>query len=220
MIRNLYAQHILDSLDYWREGNETVHMSLNSGPPQRSIVDLWREAHGFHREADEDELVEDAVLPDPAQRLEPLEQPREVDLPPWAPMSAREPAERGLERFRELVAKLTYKPGYRLHAERDMIRGAEAGCLFRITFRTRNTYQPSEQIDLMQCFLIPHWLLERWGILLAKDEDAALRKMMRWVRKALGWHELHERDEWIRVDGTMVFNPHADGNPSSFRLDA
>lgn len=168
---------------------------------------------------DEADMMEAAVLPDPDRWLEALELPREVDLPPWAPLSMREPAEQGLTRFQELVAKITYKPGYRFHADRDMDRGAEAGCLFRMTFRVQDTYHPGQTPEFMQAFLIPHWLLERWGHLLEQDEQRALDRMARWVRKALGWHELHERDEWIRVDGTMVFDPHQ-GNPSAFRLDA
>lgn len=30
------------------------------------------------------------------------------------------------------------------------------------------------------------------------------------LRECLGYMELHERDEWLRVDGEMPFNPHAD----------
>jgi hypothetical protein len=35
------------------------------------------------------------------------------------------------------------------------------------------------------------------------------RELLNWLRHTLGRVELHERDEWLLVDGRRIFDPHA-----------
>jgi hypothetical protein len=164
----------------------------------------------------EADMMDDALLPEPDRQLGHME----TDGEPTTPLRPDWPMH-GLRAFQDLVAKITYKPGYRLLVLDQLAvpHGVALGCIFAIDFHQPNTYRPTEDIHLSQRFHVPTWLLERWGELAEGDPERARRQMLRWVRKALGWHELHERDEWIRVEGAMPFDPHAVGGPSAFRLD-
>jgi hypothetical protein len=214
-------RRILDSLTF-TEG--TIRMSLHSDPPATEDK-LTEGAPGHVKDwpimpeqpvsGTDADVMEDVLLPDPGRRLGHMET---EDANPFI-MRPDWPTD-GLRAFQDLVGRITYKPGYRLRVLDDLSGRQGMGCVLSIQFRQPNTYRPAEVIELAQNFHVPAWLLERWGELAEARPDEARMRMMRYVRKALGWHELHERDEWIRVDGTMVFDPHAEGGPSSFRLDA
>jgi hypothetical protein len=111
--------------------------------------------------------------------------------------------------FQELVRHITYKPGYRLEVRQpwdQYTRGG--GVLLSITARLEDTYHPGQFTEQAMNFTVVPYVLERWGEWLERRPELARQDMLRLVLKCLGIHELHERDEWFRVDGVMVFDPH------------
>lgn len=157
------------------------------------------------------DIMEDALLPDPGRLLGPMESEGQA----YGPMRPEWPME-GLRAFQMLVDTITYKPGYRLRVVEDLTMPT-MGAVFSLDFQQPDTYHPGQMIRLSQNFHLPIWLLELWGELAEARPEQGQDRMLRWVRKALGWHELHERDEWLRVDGVMRFNPH-EGDPTGRRF--
>ena len=149
--------------------------------------------------------------PDPGR----MEQPMEG----WVPLRPDLPFH-GLRLLMDVVAHITYKPGYRLRVDDPGMGGR---VLLVIVARMRNTYRPADPPnELAMRFEVQPWLLERWGEWASWDQAGvgrARRDILRWVRKCLGHHELHERDEWFRVDGVMVFDPHEKVGPTGLRLN-
>lgn len=97
------------------------------------------------------------------------------------------------DELRRFLSRITYKPGYRLNLEIDGItflirlvlvtaplRDVQGGA--DITLRYSQTYDPN----------------------LFLDEYMARRIVGEFL---LGW-EIHERDEWFKLDGKQVRNPH------------
>ena len=117
----------------------------------------------------------------------------------------------GLAAFEAVVERISYRPGYILRVTR------RAPVLLRVVAELDDSYHPGQRLEVAMHFPVPDWLLEFWGSIADTRPDHAQDEMVRWVRRALGWHELHERDEWLRVDGVRPFDPHA-GDPDSTRL--
>ena len=167
-----------------------------------------------------------SLLPKPPRNLldeVPLDQPIRVGLysnaDPLEPMDTEGPAVIGLPdllvgglvAFEQVVAHLTYKPGYILRVMRPP--------MLRVVAELDDTYHPGRRLEVAMHFPLPEWLLERWGSRAGFDPALAEEEMVRWVRKALGWHELHERDEWLKVEGARPFDPHQGPNgPDPTRL--
>lgn len=93
-----------------------------------------------------------------------------------------------------LIKRVTYRPGYMLDAIYEID--------FDITklivkMRVENTYRPGEMIPIIFQHFLPAWRH------IGDDAEA-----MRFIRDALHDMERHESDEWIRLDGEMIYDPH------------
>lgn len=97
--------------------------------------------------------------------------------------------------WEELVKRVTYRPGYHLEA------------IYEIDFditklivqaTVENTYRRGQMIPIIFQSNLPLWRHMR------DDKEA-----MSFIREALHDMERHESDEWIRLDGEMIFDPHA-----------
>lgn len=113
--------------------------------------------------------------------------------------------------FDAWFTRFTYKPGYEMtlaHPHQlnlnDPYEPVVLGSLFPYSHFYLKAYVPNATTDLHEPYLlqftaiIPHHL-ENHG-------DQAQQDFLRNVLKTF---ELHERDEWFRVDGKEVFEAHA-----------
>jgi hypothetical protein len=158
--------------------------------------------------------------PDRFNGTEPERQPEG-----WVAMNYELPMV-GLAALRDLVGRLSYKPGWRLKVDGEWpvapSLGQFAGARFSVRAPLEDTYNPGQIIQQEASFMAVPWLLERWGDWLAEGSDRgrrlAMADMLRWVRKCLGIFELHERDEWLELDGAKVFDPHEGQAPGALRL--
>jgi hypothetical protein len=153
--------------------------------------------------ADPDPMEDGIPTPDPGA-LEPDEPAGWVPLSPDLPYA-------GLRAFQGLLEGIRYKPGYRLDVENHG-HGLAGATYFTIYAYLANTYRPSEPpSQITMRFPLGRHVLERWGGLVDANPERARTEMLRFVRKCLGWHELHERDEWLKVGKDRPFDPHAGG---------
>lgn len=101
------------------------------------------------------------------------------------------------ERAERLLGRVTYRPGMRLEVHQDVMHGA----LTLVTTRmVENTYQPGQMIRVNTMDPIPGFLVAHDGM-----ED----HFYRWLRETIHRIEMHEADEFLRIDGVMRWNPHA-----------
>lgn len=108
--------------------------------------------------------------------------------------------------MRAVLDRVTYRPGWTiqlraplaLDAVSQVHEAVRGGPLLMVDVRglVRDSHDPEREVLIGQSFPLPPRL---------RDEE----DLLHWLRSRLGQIELHERDEWLRVDGTMPFDPHA-----------
>ena len=93
---------------------------------------------------------------------------------------------------RDVVTRTTYKPGWRLRMDR-------AGGVLIIRWEAVDVDDGGPTL-LEQRFEIPApW--RSWGTVSPSEVEA-------WLKECVTRAEHHERDEWLRVDGRHVTDPH------------
>jgi hypothetical protein len=102
-----------------------------------------------------------------------------------------------LERLRAIVSRVTYKPRWRLGVW-DQSPPYHQHAVLYVTYFAPNALCPENEVPLM---LLEAFSLERLETL---PDEYILREIYRLVRRA----ELHELDEWLKVDGKCVTDPH------------
>jgi hypothetical protein len=98
------------------------------------------------------------------------------------------------ERAKALLARVTYKEGWRLGIQPSPAHGTERALYLTAEFT--DSYRQDEVSCFGRCVPIPSGLEE--------DEDG----FYRFVLQLILVQELHEAQEWFRVDGVPRFNPH------------
>lgn len=103
-----------------------------------------------------------------------------------------------IEDIEAVLERVTYRPGWKIrilppegpfHYDRALYLLVEA--------RVEDTFNPGREVRVWhQRPVLPPDLI--------RDEEHFLYLL----RRELGQVECHERDEWLRVDGEMKFNPH------------
>lgn len=91
-----------------------------------------------------------------------------------------------------LLERITYKPGVRLSIWRSV---HDERLTLGIIAAVPSVDDPSRTIEIQSTVSLPAWQLGEAGI---------LRKVRRLVKEL----ENHEVDEWLRVDGVPVRDPH------------
>jgi hypothetical protein len=95
-----------------------------------------------------------------------------------------------IDEFIALVSKITYKPGYKISA-----RQADSAVELRI-----EATLPDSCLGTSRRFELSQWLWPDW----IGGEGEALHIIAAHVRE----FELHEMDEWLKLDGAKVHDPH------------
>lgn len=100
---------------------------------------------------------------------------------------------------------VTYKPMYQLDISFDWAGGQ---ALLRVTVQTIDTYRGGH-VQVAHAFSAgTDWLV-----------DGGFDYFVGWVRDCLHRVETHEADEWLKVNGVMVFDPHRPRDAERPRLE-
>ncbi|UOW93136.1 hypothetical protein SEA_NOSHOW_69 [Mycobacterium phage NoShow] len=113
--------------------------------------------------------------------------------------------------FSDLIERFSYKPGYEftlVHPEEALLEGERlfsaplpVSYLYLKCVVPDSTKPPHEPYTLQFQAVIPHNIEQH-------DQNGQLY----YLRMILETFELHERDEWLRVDGELVNDPHKKEN--------
>ena len=112
-----------------------------------------------------------------------------------------------LDEIEAELSRWTFMPGYRFVLRRNtpaVIDGIrlfdhDAGIL-EIHSRVPDSHNPDRQIDVVATYPMPMNLFMHGP-----------EQFTRWLRHAVQHRMSHEADEWLKRDGEMVFDPHANG---------
>lgn len=97
--------------------------------------------------------------------------------------------------LQELVASLTYKPGWRFVLEERHDDDGSGGLTFAVISCTEDSRKPGQMIRVYHPFLVPPASYNR-------------RCWVAWIRDRLADVENHELGEFLLVDGVREFGPH------------
>ena len=104
-------------------------------------------------------------------------------------------------RIEALIKRVTYKPGYKFEVNTTPFSD---NAILRVTTPpVQDTYRPKDPLAVGPLqFIIPiPWFIG----------DASLAHQIEWFRhNVIHMMEMHEADEWFRVDDIMCFNPHGE----------
>lgn len=101
------------------------------------------------------------------------------------------------------LARFTYKPGWRFVLDASghaFTLGGEMSPfnVVRVSYPAKDSRRPDEvETTIKVKISVPPYI---------EDEDA----FARWLIEAISEIERHEAQEWLRRDGVMLFDPHAD----------
>ena len=101
--------------------------------------------------------------------------------------------------FEKVLARITYRPNVELRFDRGTVGLPPR---FMVGMMTEDTYNPGRHIRIVHSTYLPA------GV--CNDEKWALA----FIRQCVHNMEAHEADEWLKLDGQVVNNPHA---PGAFR---
>lgn len=97
------------------------------------------------------------------------------------------------EQINTELGRLTYKPGFTFRAYEDLWEGQK----IRIEATVPDSRNPEETVDLgIDSFLPP--LVDEWDL-------------RRWLAYRLRRVETHEMLEFLRLDGSPIWDPHKPG---------
>lgn len=104
----------------------------------------------------------------------------------------------------ELVKSLSYKPGWEFSLKPFFEGHEERGLAFYVISDTENSLDPSTRIRVRHEFLVPpaSWNRDTWAA---------------WILDRVGDVELHERNEFLRIDGVREFAPHHGNGEDPYR---
>lgn len=113
------------------------------------------------------------------------------------------------------VRRVSYKPAWRLEMRRDM-----GGPTLHVEFMTEDSRHPGRPPSYRETTIMADepFRIERDDLIpvsaafhvpprILMDRDHVL--FLHWLQGCLEFVEKHEQDEWFRVDGQLVNDPHA-----------
>lgn len=124
---------------------------------------------------------------------------------------------RMVDRCGELLERFTYKPGWQFQvapmlmsqAIRSNMDEPLVNLYVKYWAHDSDLGMPRPEVDMViqlgRSITIPRFV---WDNVDMEDDRLFARIFYRWMEHILGNMEIHERDEWIRVDGERVHDPH------------
>lgn len=108
-----------------------------------------------------------------------------------------------VEAVEAIVVRWAYKPGWTVTCH-----AIEGGVQLLFRIQTTNSFPPHQQIELTNSETIPYQYI--WAgtarVFAANLADIVGTSLMR----AIDSVERHERDEWLRCNGQLLHDPHAE----------
>lgn len=98
------------------------------------------------------------------------------------------------------LERITYRPGVSMRIAHPEFLGEYSYPVtptLQLCADVENTYRPGQRIEIIHQTLIPQYVIE------------TEQTFQAFVRQALINMEMHELDEWFKIDGVMVNDPHA-----------
>jgi hypothetical protein len=116
------------------------------------------------------------------------------------------------ERLLAFLRVFTYKPGWTLKATREWweplpYSGPEEQVFLAISFEAPDVDHQDRTIRVGQVVRLPPSVLLESSVL---DPNVILRN---WIVHVIRSMEMHEVDEWARIDGVPIHDPHAKPKP-------
>lgn len=102
-------------------------------------------------------------------------------------------AEEAYRRAGELLAEFEYKPGWTFDLSREVLPNR---IFLRATFHAPDSRNPSRKVPVMGTFYT------------SPDQAAMPEYFWRWLYYCIGTMEDHEMNEWFRVRGELIYDPH------------
>lgn len=102
-----------------------------------------------------------------------------------------------------LLARMTFPPGWTVTFEHRTLTyegAAFPNTQFVIEMDVPDSYHPERTALLRMLSPVPPWLF---------DPQTSERMMADWVRTQCHLRAIHEVDEWVRLDGQLLHDPHA-----------
>ncbi|AZS06624.1 hypothetical protein SEA_JACOREN57_59 [Mycobacterium phage JacoRen57] len=125
----------------------------------------------------------------------------------FVPVAGKSFGGTGFPRFRKLIESATYKPGYELTLvipEKAEVNGAHLSFDNMPAFLYLKAYIQDSRAVCPKLFP-----LQFQAAILPHIEDMPDEVQRSYLREILRTFEEHELDEWLRVDGELVNDPHA-----------
>ena len=98
-----------------------------------------------------------------------------------------------LSEIEHILFRVSYKPGWTIRAMQGTFEGVKVQILAQVV----DSYNPEATV-----------CLDVWSTLPPiQDED----QFLLWLAWRLKQIEIHEMQEWFKLDGRAVFDPHAEG---------
>ena len=96
----------------------------------------------------------------------------------------------------EWLARFTYKPQWHVSALCEVFNGDGPTIIF-IVARVESAYHPGVYTNVSRSVIVPPFI---------ETEEA----FFDWIHFEIGSLEMHEIDEWFRVDGIQTCDPHVE----------
>ena len=119
------------------------------------------------------------------------------DVIGWYAKSWTPGREDGYKWVESLLARFTYKPGW--HIEQRRLPESADSVRLQIRFTAPDSRSLEREIPVTGTFDVPYYI---WF-----EEDEG--RFWKWLHQVILFMERHELDEWFRVDGKLVDDPHA-----------
>lgn len=117
---------------------------------------------------------------------------------------------------------ITYKPGWTFELKGyDLFGNAYqdhyVGMLVT-KFKAPDTYgnRPGEMMEVQGNHLVPAWILDHQSADRLAEEQRAKHEFVKFVHRCIVEIEHHELDEWFKVGGRLVSNPHDPNDPEKW----
>jgi hypothetical protein len=106
------------------------------------------------------------------------------------------------EKLQSVIDNLTYKPGWRFWIKwrPTAIPHWPDDVILHMEFDAPDANEPERMTIIGRDMMLPQGLMQMI--------DGASAGIIRWVMYSIKEMEIHEVDEWLRIDGVRLKNPH------------
>lgn len=105
--------------------------------------------------------------------------------------------------WKDFLAKISYKPGWTFWSTISLYH--ETISIY-VSWKTKDVSCPSSEIELTAAYTINMTQMETMRVM--NGEQSFVAYMTWFITERIRWVEMHEMDEWLKVDGIRLRDPH------------